>query len=162
MIIRRAKCTADLEAYYALYRKIISERNDPGKLTYERKLFEYFYRLERDTFVLLAELDGKIIGGHWCVRDGSLLYLWHSVMDYDFKRYFPNYAIINAAIRIGCQENMSAVNFGSGGGKASLEQAKSFWGTERLPYWTYIWRSPMWSSISALNKRIGWGQQIEA
>jgi Acetyltransferase (GNAT) domain len=155
VIVRRATENRDVSTYYALYQKLVGQRTDWGEI-YTESLFAELVSLRNNVIFLLAEVDQQAIAGGWFFRDGNSLMYWHSVLDYDFKHYFPHYALINNAIRLASHEGMSSFNMGASLSKASLEQFKSVWGARKVPCWSFVWQNPIWVSISKVRKAIQW------
>lgn len=153
LVVRRSTEDQDVSAYYALYQKLLRQRPD-WDAVYSESLFCELLCLENDVLFLLTEVDKNVISGGWFFRDGNSLMYWHSALDYEFARYFPHYALINHAIRLACQEGMNFFNMGSSLGIKSLEQFKSFWGTYKVPCWSFVWENPIWTSILRARKAI--------
>lgn len=142
VVVRRATRREELAAYYQIYETLSRERKWSG--TYSLKFLEEVFKLSNDVFLLIAELQGMIIGGDWFVRDGSSLFAWQCAIDYRYKHYFPMYAMINCAIRLACAESLTSFNMG-GGDIVSLEHFKSFWGARKVPIWGFFWKNPILS-----------------
>jgi hypothetical protein len=155
VVVRRATERQDVRTYYALYQKMVAQRANWATI-YPESLFFELVSLKDDVIFLLTEVDNKAVSGGWFFRDGNSFMYWHSVLDYEFSRYFPHYALINHAIRLASQERMSSFNMGASLGTASLEQFKSFWGTHKVPCWSLSWQNPMWASVSKVRKAIAW------
>jgi hypothetical protein len=155
LVVKPATTSADVAAYYVLYRKMIGERQT-WSMIYKQSLFNEMFKLQDDVIFLRANVDGLMIGGGWFIRDGSTLLYWQSALNYEYRRYFPHYALIDYAIQLACNESANSFNMGASSGKTSLEQFKSFWGAQKLPYWRFVWQNPFWSSISGVRRRIEW------
>lgn len=155
LVVRRAIENRDVSIYYALYQSLVAQRADWGEV-YPESLFTELVRLQDDVIFLVTEIDNKAISGGWFFRDGNSMMYWHSALDYEFKRYFPHYALINHAIRLACEERMNSFNMGASGGIASLEHFKSLWGACKVPWWWFVWQNPIWASISKIRKAIRW------
>ena len=153
--VHRAVAASDVATYYALYRKVIEERGK-WNAVYSKSLFNELFKLEHQVIFLAAYFNDKVIGGAWLIRDGNSLLYWQSAMNYEFKRYFPHYAIIDHAINYAFSEGFNSFNFGASAGISSLEQFKSFWGTRKVPYWTFFWQNPLWSSLYRIRESITW------
>lgn len=153
--IRRASDDSDLARYYMLYQKVINER-PLWNAIYGRSLFNELFKLSEDVMLITASVGDKIIGGGLFFIDGNSLFYWHGVMDCDYTKYSPHYAIINHAILLACERGMTSVNLGASLGIGSLELFKSFWGSQQLPYWRFFWQNPMWSFISRISRSIRW------
>ena len=161
--IRRAKrkgvvvsrCTTELDVakYYSLYTKMVEQRGGWTN-SYNETLFAELFALNNDVIFLTAKLDNEMIGGGWYIRDGHSLFYWQGAINYDLTDYFPYSAIIDCAIRFACNEAMKSFNMGGSGGRTSLEQFKSFWGAQKVPYWTLVWQNPVWSVVSRCRARV--------
>jgi hypothetical protein len=143
VVVRRATKHSDISAYYILYERIANERKWTD--VYSLKLLEEVFALNNDVILLVAELSDTIIGGGWYVCDGESLFYWQSAIDYEYKYHFPMYAIINHAIRLACEQSMTAFNMGGSGDITSLEEFKSFWGARKVPIWGFVWKNPVLS-----------------
>ena len=102
-------------------------------MVYSQPLFDELFLLDKDVILLIAEVNGSIIAGGWFIRDGNSLFYWQCAMNYDFKRYYPYYAIVSRGIRIACNDAMKTFNMGASAGRPSLEEFKSFWGARKVP-----------------------------
>jgi hypothetical protein len=154
VVVCRATEHLEVEAYYALYEQLITERTD-WKAIYKRALFDELFKV-RGVMLLLAKLDGIIIGGGWFIRDGNSSFYWQGAMNYQYKRYFPHYAIINSAIRCASEKGMASFNMGVSTGIQTLEQFKSFWGARKVACWTFVWRNPVWRSVARIRSAVRW------
>jgi hypothetical protein len=150
VVISPASDDFDVARYFALYKKL----NDAhGRTGYREELFNELFKLKNDVVLLIATLGEEMIGGGWYFRDGNSLMYWDSAIDYQYKHYFPTYAMVNYAIHLACKESMASLNMGSSLGKLSLEQFKSFWGARKVPSWGFVWKNPIWSSASRILRR---------
>jgi lipid II:glycine glycyltransferase (peptidoglycan interpeptide bridge formation enzyme) len=152
VVIRQATNDSDIVAYYAIYEKVIRERGWTD--VYTLKFLREIFKLEGDVFCLVAELGETMLGGGWYVRDGNSLFYWQSAINFEYKNYFPIYAITDHAIRLACMESMASFNMGGSGGLSSLEQFKSFWGTQKVPIWGFFWKNPILSPVHRAWSRI--------
>jgi hypothetical protein len=155
VVVRRSTKSSDLAEFHAIYRKLIAERAKWGAI-YNYELCKELFTFEDDVILLVAEVNGVTIAGAGFIRDGNSLYYWIGAMNYEYKAFFPYYAIIDNAISLACSDGMVTVNLGASSGISSLEQFKSFWGTKSVPYWRFFWRNPVWSTASRIRGRIRW------
>jgi hypothetical protein len=153
--VHRTTDLDDVASYYALYQKVMAERESWSGV-YGQGLFNELVQLRKDVVFLVAKLDARLIAGGWFFRDGNSLFYWHCAMDYAFKQYFPYYAIVNRGIQSACTQEMETFNMGASMGISSIEQFKSFWGTKKVPYWTFTWQNPFWSTILRFRRRVAW------
>ena len=155
VVVRRSTESCDVMTYYKLYRKLAGQRAN-WRTIYSESLFSALVSLTDDVIFLLTEIDKRVVSGGWFFRDGNSVIYWQGALDYEYKDYFPHYAVINHAIRLACQERMKSFNMGASLGITSLEQFKSFWGTRKVPCWWFVWQNPIWTSISKIRKAIPW------
>ena len=155
VVVRRATNSLEVNTYYSIYRNVIAERPSWGTV-YPESLFNELFKLDDAIILLLAEVKDVVIGGAWFIRDGNSLCYWQGAMDYQHKKCFPHYALMNAAIELACNEGLHSFNMGASLKMPLLEQFKSFWGTRKVPQWTFAWENPLWSSISRIRRRITW------
>jgi hypothetical protein len=143
----------DVSTYYQIYKKMIAERSNWGVI-HKESLFRNLFNLKEDVILLLAKLDGVVLSGGWFIRDGNSFRYWQGAMNYYYKSYFPQYAVIDHAIRLACSDNMSSFDFGQSRKIPSLEQFKSFWATQKVPCWTFLWENPIWLAIYRIRTAI--------
>jgi Acetyltransferase (GNAT) domain len=155
LVVRRATENRDVSTYYGIYQKLRGQRADWNEM-YTESLFAELISLREDVIFLLTEIDKKAVSGGWFFRDGHSFMYWHGALDYEFKDYFPHYALINHAIRLASEERMSAFNMGGSGDNASLEHFKSLWGARKVPCWSFDWENPIWAPIVKVRKHIAW------
>jgi hypothetical protein len=155
VVVRQTTNPDDVARYYMLYRKVIAERRE-WNYVYSQPLFEKLFQLRENVILLVAELNNMIIAGGWFIRDDDSLFYWQCAMNYEFEHYFPYYAIVSHGIQLAADNGMKTFNMGTSPGKPSIEQFKSFWGTRKVPQWTFAWENPLWSSISRIRRRITW------
>ena len=153
IVVCRATEHLEIDRYYSLYEKMIAGRVN-WKFVYKQSLFHELFKIRECVILLLSKLDGIVIGGGWFIRDGDSLFYWQGAMDYEYKRYSPNYAIVNSAIRYASEERIASFNMGASGAISTLEQFKSIWGTVKLPHWTFAWQNPMWLFLSRWRTRM--------
>ena len=153
VVVYRATESADVGTYYQMYKKMIAERPS-WRFIHNESTFSALFNLKDDVILLLAKFNDTVISGGWFIRDGASFCYWQGAMKYQYKSYFPQYAVIDCAIRLGCIDKMKSFNLGQSLKIQSLEQFKSFWGAQKVPCWTFVWRNPIWSSISRIRSVI--------
>jgi predicted N-acyltransferase len=150
--VRETTDSADVTVYYAIYQQRAQrkqwQRPYPVELTLE------LVRLAPTTRFLVAEYDGRIIGGALFVRDGCSVYLFHSAFDHENAKVFPIAALYDTAIRWACESGASFVNFGGSGAYPTLEHSKSLWGTCTELNWMFEWTNPLWTRTSNLKEAL--------
>jgi ubiquinone/menaquinone biosynthesis C-methylase UbiE len=152
VIVSRATQEVDVARYYDLYKNINEQR---GRETiFSKELLNELFKLTDDVILLTARIDNEVIGGGWYIRDGDSLFYFQGAMNYARKELFPYYAITDSAISLACNEAMKSFNMGGSAGIASLERFKSFWGTQKLPYWTFTWANPIWKTAGKVKKHV--------
>jgi hypothetical protein len=152
VLVHRATEQADLTKYYALYQKVGIERKW-GSI-YSKSLLGDIFSLNDNVVLLIAKLNDLSIGGGLFIRDGDSFFYWQGAMNYEYKSYFPHYAIINSAIHFASEEGKASFNMGASLGIPTLEQFKSFWGAVKVPHWQFIWHNPIWSFVSRCHSKL--------
>jgi predicted N-acyltransferase len=144
--IRFADSPADVSSFYRIYTGMIASRSDwEGR--YSESLFQEVFRLGDDTKLLIAEISGLPVAGSWFLRDGNSLFYWQSAMDYAYRAYSPQYAIIDRAIRFAIDAGFATLNMG-GSKSDPLRQFKEKWGAVQTPVWHFTWTNPIWRVVS--------------
>jgi hypothetical protein len=69
IVVRRATGNRDISTYYALYQRLVGQRDNWGEI-YPESLFTGLVSLATDVIFLVTELQGRIISGGWFFRDG--------------------------------------------------------------------------------------------
>jgi hypothetical protein len=161
VVVRHATNRLAVRTYYSIYRKVIADRQK-WNTVYEEPLFDELFKLDDAVILLLAEVKEVVIGGAWFVRDGNSLRYWQGAMDYQYKACFPHYALMNAAIDLACNEGMHSFDMGASLQMGSLEQFKSFWGTRKVPIWSFYWKNPVWSFAAQFRRRMRWWKPATA
>jgi hypothetical protein len=161
VVVRRATNSLEVNTYYSIYHKVVKAR-DKWNMVYKRSLFDELFKLDDAIVLLLAERNELVIGGAWFVRDGNSLCYWQGAMDYQHKKCFPHYALMNAAIELSCNEGMRSFNMGASLQIPSLEQFKSFWGTRKVPVWSFYWKNPVWSFAAQFRRKMRWRKHTTA
>jgi hypothetical protein len=155
VVVRRATNSLEVNTYCSIYRKVINDR-EKWNTVYKQSLLDELFKLDDAVVLLLAEVNELVIGGAWFVRDGNSLFYWQGAMDYQHKKYFPHYALMNSAIELACNEGMRSFNMGASLHMPSLEQFKSFWGARKVPFWSFYWKNPVWSFAAQFRRRMRW------
>jgi hypothetical protein len=155
VVVRRATSGPEVNTYYSIYRKVITERKT-WNAVYKEALFDELFKFDDAIILLLAEVNEVVIGGAWFIQDGNSLCYWQGAMDYQYKTCYPHYALMNAAIELACNEGMRSFNMGASLQIPSLEQFKSLWGTRKVPFWSFYWKNPVWSFASQFRRRMRW------
>jgi lipid II:glycine glycyltransferase (peptidoglycan interpeptide bridge formation enzyme) len=150
VVVNRATNEIDVKKYWEISKKIDAER---GRTGHTKALFDELLKLTENVIFLTATVDHEMIGGGWFFRDGNSLMYWNSAINYQYKTYYPVYAIVGSAIRTACEEAMASFNMGGSLGVSSLEQFKSFWGARKVPCWAFAWSNPIWSSVLRILRR---------
>ncbi|MGD0744377.1 MAG: GNAT family N-acetyltransferase [Verrucomicrobiota bacterium] len=150
--IERVYDEASVRAYHAIYIKLVEEQKRGW--SYPVELFLELAKETASTFFLMAIAQSKIIGGGIFFYDGCSMRYWHGAADRTYSNLFPTCLLIDYAIRQSCEAEKSFFGFGGSAGKASLEQFKSYWGTERKQYWEFRWQHPLWAFASSWKRKL--------
>ena len=140
--------TKKLDKYYTIYRSIASAKG--WQFIYPRRLTEELMKLSNVCRFIVAELDETVIGGGLFIRDGNSIFFLHGVADRTYDSFFPSRAILDSAIRWGCEIGAEFFNLGSCGQNLSLALFKSYWGSRIENNSLFQWDNPVWNRISKM------------
>jgi lipid II:glycine glycyltransferase (peptidoglycan interpeptide bridge formation enzyme) len=151
--VREATDRETLDSYYQVHEALAERTGGYGAL-YTVSLFEQLLGLKDTMRLLVAEVEGRLIGGAILARDGHSLLYWHGAADRDYSRYYPGCALLDEAIRGACAQGARFFNFGNSLGIDSLERFKASWGSTKVWNWKFEWENPVWSFIRRVRRRI--------
>lgn len=151
--IRDSEGSNDVERYYRLYEQHAARRGGYDTL-YPIRLFEELLHLKQSIGLLLAELQGRLIGGAVFIRDGCSVMYWHAASDRAHSRYHPSAAILDRAIQWACGNGARFVNLGNSMGIPSLERFKESWGARREWNWRFDWENRGWKALKRVGARL--------
>ncbi len=146
--IRQTFDPIDIHTYYHLYTRLVEQKGWTDVFPVELSL--ELVKVPRLTRFVVAEFEGKIVGGGLFVRDGCSVSGIHIALDHDYSHHYPVCAVYDDAIRWACDSGAAFYNFGGSGRSASLETFKAYWGTQRVFNWRFDWKSPLWARASSL------------
>ena len=140
LTVRVAEGEDDVKEFHRL---TTATRRRLNLLPWPYRFFQSIYRhiiVPGHGFLLLAELDGKVIAGtmYFLFKD-TILYKFNA-SDKNYSQYRPNYLLIWNAMERACQEGYRRFDFGvSNPENQGLITFKRHWGTEEmvLPYYYY-------------------------
>jgi hypothetical protein len=148
--VRSASTPADVDEYYRMHCAVAASKGG-FRTTYPVQLFHRLIQDQSSVRLLIAEWEGRLVAGGLFFRDGSSLMYWHGATDRQYSKVFPACAVLDCAIRYGCETGAKFLNLGGSSGIPSLEAFKSFWGAAVEWNWSFEWRNPMWSGLSRVN-----------
>jgi predicted N-acyltransferase len=148
VIVREAISPDCVDEYYKIHKALVEDRGNYNFI-YPAELFLELQKIRSHTRFLIAEYEGRIIGGAIFFRDGDSVMYWHGATDRKFSRQYASSAILDQAIRWACESRARFFNFGGSGGIKSLEQFKSSWGAHAESNWMFEWNNRFWSYLSA-------------
>ena len=121
LTVRRAD-PKEVAAFHDLQHRVVSA-GSPFRPTVP---LETLLRLSEDQSVrvFLAEQDGEIAAGGVFVRDNCVVAYWQGAVDRRFGASFPGTAVVDTAIRWGCESGAAMFNFGASGEVSSLEASR--------------------------------------
>jgi hypothetical protein len=150
--IRETNCPKSVLEYHRIYTRSAQQKGGYGFI-YPMKLFLEMVEIRGLARLLVAEYEGRVIGGGLFFRDGNSVRYWHGASDREYSRFYPSCAVLDEAIRSACQSGARFFNFGGSVGIVSLDQFKSFWGAQIEFDWEFEWTNPLWTRISNLKTR---------
>jgi hypothetical protein len=122
-----------LKLFYEMYRKESLERwgceEPPDSWSFFDNLFKYG---KEYLTLMLAELNGEIIGGLMISEYGKNAFTHYSSFVYEYRRYRPVDFLIDLAVR-NCYENgVTILNLGSSGNLRGLVEFKEKFGARKV------------------------------
>lgn len=152
--VREARSREDVHAYYDVHLRLVDLKRQTGRYgwVYPVELLLDLWNLHDTTRLLLAEWEGRVIGGGLFVRDGCSIYYFHGASDRDYSHLYPLSAVLDEAIRWAYEIGATFFNLTAAGGIATLDRFKASWGTRYEFNWTFRWSNPLWERLSRLKE----------
>jgi lipid II:glycine glycyltransferase (peptidoglycan interpeptide bridge formation enzyme) len=138
--VRITRAEVDIDRFYKLN---VATRKKLGVLPQPHTFFKAIFRhvISQDRgFVLLAEWEGKVIGGILFLTHGDTIYYKFNASDESHLQKRPNHLAIWEALRHACANNYRYFDFGRcAPEEESLRLFKARWGAREvdLPYYYY-------------------------
>jgi hypothetical protein len=160
VLARDAESPGDVHAYYQVHMRLVQLKQQDGGYgyTYPIGLLFELAKLRGTARMLVAEWEGKIIGGGLFLQDGCSVYYFHGVGDRNYSHLYPLCAVIDEAIRWACESGLAFFNLTGAPGLPDLQRFKSSWGTRCELNWTFEWANPFWTCLSRLAD--GWRKYL--
>lgn len=173
--VREVEGEAQLRAFYTLYlRDMKRHGSPPHKYLFFKKLSELF-QASGKMRILLAEYEGRFIGGRIVFCNGKTIFCWSSVSDAKYRNLNPSNLLLWETIEWGLKNGYHSLEMGRtrkgttiydfkkswGGNEINLNEYICFTGTNKkeLPdptETTYRYLAKIWSLMPiSLSKRIG-------
>lgn len=144
--VRQARGLADLVAYHGIYDRLREEKG--WAFIYPLELSVELIKLGGRIRFLIAEHEGRVIGGGLFARDGRSVMYWHGATDRAYTHLYPSCAVLDEAVRWALECGAAFFNLGNSGSSATLAQFKSSWGAGLEYNWLFEWHNPPWATAS--------------
>ena len=151
--VRETTNRDSVSEYHRIYTRLAQQRGGYGD-TYPVKLFLELVEVRSIARLLVAEYEGRVIGGGLFFQDGNSVLYWHAASDREYSRFYPSCAVLDEAIRWACESGATFFNFGGSVGLSSLDQFKSFWGARTELNCEFEWTNPFWARMSNFKARL--------
>jgi hypothetical protein len=151
--VRQTVSPESVAEYHRIYTRNAERRGGYGVI-YPAKLLLELVEARSIARLLVAEHEGRLIGGGLFFRDGNSIRYWHGASDREYSHCYPSCAVLDEAIRWACESGAAFFNFGPSVGLSSLDQFKSFWGARTELNWEFVWTNPLWARVSSLKTRL--------
>jgi len=151
--VRPVKIREDISAYFQIHCQLFQQKGI-DQIQYPVELFFELIQNHENVRLLVAEFEGKIIGGGVFFRDGCSVLYWHGATDRTYSNLFPSRAIIDAAIHWACENKVKFFNFGNSAGITSLENFKASWGACVEHNWSFEWTNYFWVILTSLKGKL--------
>lgn len=154
--VRDVASLDDIHAYYEVYMRLVNAKQEQGGygVVYPIGLFLDLYRLPNSGRLLLAEYEGEVVSCGLFLRDGCSVFYFHGASDRSYTHLFPACAVLDEAIRWGCDIGAEFFNLTDSGGIESLERFKASWGAHREFNWKFEWQNPFWIRASKISASV--------
>jgi len=152
VVVRDAVDEDTVRAYYKVHTEL-AEQKGSYPFVYPLSLFLDLVRLPY-TQLLVAEHDGRVVGGGLFFKEESSVLYWHGTTDRAYSSYFPSRLVFDEAIRRACESGARFLNFGGSAGIASLEKFKASWGAKTERNWNFGWKNPFWAVLARLKSSV--------
>ncbi len=151
--IRLSTRLEDIQSYYQIYTQLAEER-EGWSFIYPMEVLVELINLRQHARLLVAEVGDRIVAGGLFFFDSGSVRYWHGATDRNFSSYYPFYAILDEAIRWGCEIGARSFDFGASRGIASLERFKASWGAVLESNWEFTWHNPIWRTLFGIRGRL--------
>ena len=151
--VRETVSPESVAEYHRIYTRHAGQRGGYGVIHPVKLLLE-LVEIRNIVRLLVAEHEGRVVGGGLFFRDGNSVRYWHGASDREYSHCYPSCAVLDEAIRWACESGAAFFNFGPSVGLSSLDQFKSFWGARTELNWEFAWMNPLWTRASDLKRRL--------
>ncbi|MBD3183320.1 GNAT family N-acetyltransferase [Candidatus Poribacteria bacterium] len=156
VIVRETEDEEDLTVFYRQYMDMMERFQSTPK---PYSLFRYL-QTSPIARLVVAELDGQIIGGLLFLYFNSCVRLWVEASDPEYLSYRPNNAIINYIVEWACDNGYPSVDFGASPPESEgLIAFKEEWKAEKVYFHTFSrlnswWKKKMWVVSEPMLRRV--------
>ena len=161
VIVRETEEESEMVDFYKLYMTAMGHFNSTPKP------YQLLRHLQKSPIarLVVAELEGKIIGGLLFLHFNSCVRLWCEASDPDFLSYRTNNAVINYIIQWACDHGYSYVDFGASPVESDgLVAFKEEWKAEKFYFYSFTkvyssWKGKIWGFSEPTLRRLYSGIQ---
>ncbi len=156
VVVRETENEMEMIEFYRMYMALMERFNSTPK-PYELLRYLQTSPIAR---LVVAELDGQIIGGLLFLHFNSSVRLWCEASDPSFLKYRPNNAVIDYIIRWACEHGYLRVDFGASPPENSgLIAFKEEWKAQKARFYTFTklnssWKKRLWTVSEPALRRV--------
>jgi Acetyltransferase (GNAT) domain len=151
--VRETVSPESISEYHRVHTRLARQKGR-YEFIYPLKLFLELVEIRSIVHLLVAEYQGRVIGGGLFFRDGNSTLYWHGASDREYSYLYPSCAVLDEAIRWACESGSSYFNFGASEGLTTIDRFKSFWGARTELNWQFAWTNPFWAYLSKSKRRL--------
>ena len=120
--------------YYALYHDWLTAHQKQVRLAYPEALFSALSQYPDTVKFMLAEHEGKVIGGILVLYGKKTAMYWNAVNTSKGRELCANQWLLNQAISYACEQGIEWFDMGASPGMPQLEKFKAAFGTQKIAY----------------------------
>lgn len=138
VVAKELESVEQLKAYYLLYLKTHKRHGSPPhKYEFFKRLYDAFF-LKGRMKILLAEYEGKLIGGRISFCHGKTIFNWYSVIDWKHRSLNPNSLLSWSIIEWGVKNGYHKLEFGRTRRGTTIYDFKKDWGGQETYLQEYV------------------------
>jgi SAM-dependent methyltransferase len=148
LVIQKVRCVEDLSACQLIYRSLAGQKG--WRFVYPLELLFELAKLTDVSRFLIAQHEGRIVGGALFLKDGCSITYLMGVADRAYGELFPAPALIDEGIRWACEIGADFFNMGTAGSNKSLARFKASFGCSLEQDRIFEWRNPCFKTLKRI------------
>jgi FemAB-related protein (PEP-CTERM system-associated) len=136
--VREVEGEEQLKAFYTLYLKDMRKHGSPPHKYLLFKKFSELFQASSKMRILLAEYEGRFIGGRIVFCDGKTIFCWSSVSDTKYRNLNPSILLLWETIEWGLKNGYHSLEMGRTRKGTTIYDFKKSWGGREINLNEYI------------------------